>query len=60
MIIRFEVDCFGYSVGGYCKTFEIEFEEDEFEGMDKYEKNYYIHEQIMKHIEENIEIHYYE
>ena len=55
MIINFEVDCFGYSVGGYNKSFEIEIEEYEIEGMSEKQRDIYISEQIENYIRDNIE-----
>ena len=55
MIIRFEVDCFGYSVGGYKNSFEIEIEEYEIEGMSEKQRDTYISEQIENYIRDNIE-----
>lgn len=55
MIIRFEVDCFGYSVGGYKNSFEIEIEEYEIEGMSEKQRDIYISEQIENYIRDNIE-----
>ena len=58
MIIKYEVDCFGYSVGGRSKTFEIEFEENEFEGMTEEQKHNYIHKAIEEDILNNLEFYY--
>ena len=55
MIVRFEVDCFGYSVGGYKNSFEIEIEEYEIEGMSEKQRDIYISEQIENYIRDNIE-----
>ena len=55
MIIRFEVDCFGYSVGGYKNSFEIEIEEYEIEDMSEKQRDIYISEQIENYIRDNIE-----
>ena len=56
MIIEFTVDCLGYSVGGYKKTFEIEIEEEALEGMNNDEKFEYIDKACWEYITDTLEI----
>lgn len=56
MVVEFEVDCLGYSVGGFGNKFEIEIEEWELEDMDEDEKNDYIHKTCFEYVMNNLEI----
>ena len=58
MNIEFTVSCFGYSVGGHNKSFEIEIEEWEIEDMTEEEKEKYIEKCIYDYILENLDYGY--
>lgn len=58
MKIEFDVNCLGYSVGGYNNSFEIEIEEWETEGMLEEEKEKYIEKCIYDYILENLDYGY--
>ena len=58
MIIEFRVNLFGYDVGGYNNTFEIEIEDRELEGMNDLEKEVYIDRCINEYIQGSLEYGY--
>lgn len=55
MIVKFNVNCMGYMVGGYNTNFEIEFEDDEFDDMTEEERHDYIIEAVHEHIMERLD-----
>lgn len=58
MKIEFTASCLGYYVGGYNKSFEIEIEDCELEGMTDDEKIEYIEKSIYEYILENLDYGY--
>ena len=55
MIVKFNVGCLGYSVGGHQYNHEIEIDDKCLEEMTEEEKEEFIHEQIYEYIVEGLD-----
>lgn len=55
MKIKFNVNCLGFSVGGYNHHFELEIDKEDIKEMSEIERQYYIEERIYEHILDNLD-----
>ena len=56
MLVNFEIVSMGYTVGGASRTFELEIDKSELEGMTREEAEHYVFNLCREYVIEDIQI----